>query len=1106
MSQDKELEIQLQFLDEAQEYLDTVEAALLGLANSGVDSQKINAALRAAHSVKGGAAMMGFQALSQLAHRLEDSFKVLKVQRNTIAIDAELEWLLLSGLDCLRRVAEECRQRRSIDPGWLNDQAHPIFDQLRDRLGEPQAEDANSVLSPEEGQDVVRLIFETEVDGCLQRLEIAIQDNDPCLREEVEILAQELEGLGEMLQLPAFTQLCQSISQHLTATDRIDAVAQAALEAWRRSQACVLTGNYSALPNQIQIEGVMVSEVGTEATPFDWGTDAASGAIEPATVDTFFDVAEFDQAFDAAEFDAAAFNQTEFEQTEFEQTEFEQTEFDRSEFDYTDQAATNSLADFEEFEPTSETDPSFVSESNDELSTESSSLSVFDPPEPESNTPESNIPESNIPESNIPETSVNVETQIIKADRAETQKDYPSRENHKTEFRIANDSSSTTVKEETQDNTVRVPVKHLNQLNDLLGELTIERNRLDLHLKRLRSLIRTMTLRVQVLDQSNSQLRTAYDRVSTKSTNSTLPLLPAAVNAGISFESIPVADSNDYLNDQFDERFDALEMDRYNELHLLSQEVMETIVQIQEVTSDVELGLDDTEQINRDLHKTTKQLQIGLSQVRMRPLADVIDRFPKAIRELSLQYSKPVQLKVHGSNTLVDRNILEALSDPLLHLIRNAFDHGIEDPEARRSQGKPEQGLIEIQAFHRGNRTIITVRDDGRGIPLEKIRARARQMGLDEMLLAAATDEELLSLIFEPGFSTTDRVTDLSGRGIGMDVVRNNLKQVRGEIRVSTEAGLGTTFTLSVPFTLSIARVLLAESGGMLIAFPTDVIEEVTILQPDHVTSTAGSEALRWQDQLLHLVRLSRWLKFNCPRQMDGLETPPTINDPAVLILNQGEQKIGLQIDRCWGEQEVAIRKVEGDLPLPPGFNSCTILGDGRVVPLVSLSEMLHWIASCDRSEFLAADSSVANGLPESTGRWLPAPTIISTRKPTILVVDDSINVRRLLALTLEKAGYQVAQAKDGQDAIDKLTAGLQVQAVICDIEMPRLDGYGFLAKVKSNPTLEQLPVAMLTSRSGDKHRQLAMNLGATAYFSKPYNEQVLLQTLGRLIDLAPAS
>jgi two-component system, chemotaxis family, sensor histidine kinase and response regulator PixL len=331
------------------------------------------------------------------------------------------------------------------------------------------------------------------------------------------------------------------------------------------------------------------------------------------------------------------------------------------------------------------------------------------------------------------------------------------------------------------------------------------------------------------------------------------------------------------------------------------------------------------------------------------------------------------------------------------------------------------------------------------------------------------------------------------------------LKQIRGEIRVSTQAGLGTTFTLSVPFTLSIARVLLAECGGLLIAFPTDVIEEVTILQPEHILNTAGNEALRWHDQLLNFIRLSRWLKFNCPRQMDGLETPPTISDPAVLILNQGDQKVGLQIDRCWGEQEVALRKVEGNLPLPSGFNSCTILGDGRVVPLVSVSELLHWIASSDRSEFLAAEPAMINGSTDNE-RLLPAPTLIRTHKPTVLVVDDSINVRRLLALTLEKAGYQVAQAKDGQDALDKLAAGLQVQAVICDIEMPRLDGYGFLAKVKSNPSFDRLPVAMLTSRSGDKHRQLAMNLGATAYFSKPYNEQVLLQTLGRLIDLVPAS
>jgi chemosensory pili system protein ChpA (sensor histidine kinase/response regulator) len=338
-----------------------------------------------------------------------------------------------------------------------------------------------------------------------------------------------------------------------------------------------------------------------------------------------------------------------------------------------------------------------------------------------------------------------------------------------------------------------------------------------------------------------------------------------------------------------------------------------------------------------------------------------------------------------------------------------------------------------------------------------------------------------------------------------MDVVRNNLKQVRGEIKVNTQAGSGTTFTLSVPFTLTVARVLLAESGGMLLALPTDAIHEMIVLQPDQVVIAAGNEVMRWQDTMVQLVRLSQWLKFNCLRQMEGLETPPTINEPAVLVLNQRSQPIGLQIERCWGEQEVALRRVEGNLPLPPGFNSCTILGDGRVVPLVNVSEMLHWIASCDRSEFtvpahLQADNNLALG-----GTAL-SPALMPVRKPTVLVVDDSINVRRLLALTLEKAGYQVAQAKDGQDAIDKLTAGLQVQAVVCDIEMPRLDGYGFLAKVKAIPDFERLPVAMLTSRSGEKHRKLAMSLGATAYFSKPYNEQALLQTIEKLVELAPAS
>jgi two-component system, chemotaxis family, sensor histidine kinase and response regulator PixL len=496
--------------------------------------------------------------------------------------------------------------------------------------------------------------------------------------------------------------------------------------------------------------------------------------------------------------------------------------------------------------------------------------------------------------------------------------------------------------------------------------------------------------------------------------------------------------------------------------------------------------------------------------VRMRPISDILDRFPRALREMSLQYGKPVQLRVQGANTLVDRNILEALNDPLMHLLRNAFDHGIESADARDSAGKPSQGTIEIRAFHRNNRTYITISDDGAGIPLNKIRARATQMGLDQTLLAAASDEELLSLIFEPGFSTADSVTALSGRGVGMDVVRNNLKQVRGDIKVNTESGVGTTFTISVPFTLSVARALLTESNGMPMAFPTDVIDEVVMLSPDQIIPSTGGEAFEWDGRMVQLIRLSDWLKFNCPRQIETPENQPAIDVPTVFMVKQGSQTIGLQVDRSWGEQEVAIRQVEGGLPLPAGFNNCTILGDGRVVPLVNVAELLHWVASSDRPQVEPKTPNTFSRLPLIQPSLEPPalpPTNIpfSSGKPTILVVDDSINVRRLLALTLEKAGYQVAQAKDGQDALDKLTAGLQVQAVICDIEMPRLDGYGFLARVKSIPHLAGLPIAMLTSRSGDKHRRLAMSLGAVAYFSKPYNEQVLLKRLDEMLNLAPA-
>jgi chemosensory pili system protein ChpA (sensor histidine kinase/response regulator) len=1141
MSQDKEREIQLQFLEEAQEYLDTIESVLLDLASSHIDAQKMDAVLRAAHSVKGGAGMMGYGTLSQLAHRLEDSFKVLKAQRNSIIIDAELESLLLGGMDRLRQVLTLNRQGADVDLEWLATVGNPVFEKLHERLGDPVADDASTMLGAEDGTNVAALLFETEVEGCLNRLEAVLADPQaPCLEEELSIMAQELGGLGEMLQLEAFTQLCESILQHLeTAPERLRETAGLALTAWRRSQALVLVGQVNSLPTSIDgttgagtsvtqpAQGPTVEEVPAQAlwtVEETWPDDEVAAAFDtrvrqeslsgPEVIDSesrdenvaFLETSPIIKEVPAERLYAALGNATD---------EVVAAEFDTSK-------PTVAPRQPEVTIPLGrDTGASVRKVARTEPTKRSREEGVASPSKSASlSTPEERAA--------LQEQGAHELWREVKADATGGTQPLPS-------------AGASKARADSQENTVRIPVRQLDRLNDLFGELTIERNGLGLQLGRLRNLLETLSRRVSTLERSNKSLRTAYDKVATGSAVPTVGLGDwghRTLNWGSGNRGPLTGDKGKESGDRrqnpdrtrshpqtpipnlgdselsINSRFDVLEMDRYSDLHLLSQEVMETIVQIQEVTSDIGLSLEDTDQTARELNQTAKQLQTNLTRVRMRPLSELVGRFSRALRDLSLQYGKLVELKVSGSGTLIDRSILEALSDPLMHLVRNAFDHGIEDPATRTAQGKPPQGVIEIKAAHRGNQTIITVSDDGNGINLNKIRTKAEAMGLDAGLLAAASEDELLSLIFEPGFSTADKVTDLSGRGVGMDVVRNNLTSIRGDIRVDTQANRGTTFTLTVPFTLSVARVLLVESNGMLLAFPTDVIEEMLLLKAEQVLTTPGSEVLNWEEEMVPLTRLSSWLTFYCPRRVMTLEGTPSISEPTILMVSHGEELVGLIVERCWGEREVAIRQVEGPLVMPAGMSSCTILGDGKVVPLVDATSLLRWIASSGIGEPKTTKPLDPTGEgADSVMSRVAAPydnppelSIPHSRKDTILVVDDSINVRRFLALALEKAGYLVEQAKDGQDAVEKLLGGLVVSAVICDIEMPRLDGYGFLARIKSDPVYERLPIAMLTSRSGDKHRQLAMTLGAAAYFSKPYNERELLRTMRQIITESRAS
>ena len=1092
---DKEQEIRLQFLDEAGEYLDTMETALLGVAQRGVDSHEINGALRAAHSIKGGAALMGYGLTSELAHRLEDSLKVLKIQR-TAGVTADVEGQMLNGVDAIRQIVERDRTNTPIDDSWVNSAVLPIFDGLYDTLGEPSAEDAASIMDADEGQNVMPLIFQTEVEGALERLEILIDEQPINLQEEVVIMAQELGGLGEMLDLPAFIRLCQSVEQYASGAatvEQVKEVAENTLQTWRRTQALVLTNNVDSMPDQLTgvsfgIIAIEFDESGGNGNlSSDLSGDLSDDSTSAESVFAGFDIDtdELDQADLPLESDALSSDALDS-------------------FGIEDDALVGDV-----FNGLGEEDDALVGDVFADLGESDDDLvgDVFG----EENTPQPDADAfAGVFDDLEPAQNGGFGTQSkgqSAGSPAGSNADKPARSG--TEFRFSETPKAQIEEPDLGDNTVRVSVRKLNDLNDYFGELTIERNRLEAEVKRMRVLVKDLSHKLRSLDEINDDVRDLYEQPERELLlASGRPAVALPGSGSITGPSTMPASTPESTSTgtSFRQGFDTLEFDRYNDAHLPFRKIVESVVKLQEVADDIELSVDKTEQTTRVIHRTARHLQRNLNQLRMRPLSDVTNRFPRALRELELEHGKSVDLVLEGEGILVDRNILEALNDPMMHIVRNAFDHGIETPQKREAQGKDRTGTIAIRAFNRSNRTVITVSDDGNGIALEKIRDRALSMGLDADLLDAASEAELLSLIFEPGFSTSDEVTALSGRGVGMDVVRNNLTQIRGDISVDTEAGKGSTFTISVPYTLSVTRVMLAEGNRMPVALPTDMIEEVAVAAPADRFEQGGREMFRFKDEDIRLIRLSNWLAFNCPRQFDSLEEVPTMDHPSVLLFHMGDQKVGVEIDRSWGEREVAVRRVEGPIALPAGFSNCTILGDGKVIPLVSLPDIARWVLNCEASNISSAEALYSN--PVTQGAIDPmsleaAPDPDMNRSARFLVIDDSVNVRRLLALTLEKAGYEVEQARDGEDAFDRLENGIAVDGIVCDVEMPRMDGYSFLSKLRSRAKFADIPVTMLTSRSGDKHRNLAMNLGATAYFSKPYQERVLLQSLENSLHAA---
>ncbi|MBD0363857.1 MAG: response regulator, partial [Coleofasciculus sp. C3-bin4] len=574
--------------------------------------------------------------------------------------------------------------------------------------------------------------------------------------------------------------------------------------------------------------------------------------------------------------------------------------------------------------------------------------------------------------------------------------------------------------------------------------------------------------------------------------------------------------------------FDSLELDNYGVLNSRLQELLEDMVQLEEAVDDIVLFAKQSDQTLEQQRQMLTQLRDELIWARMLPLGEVLNRFPRVLRDLSTRFHKSVNLKLSGTSVLVDKAVLEKLYDPLLHLLRNAFDHGIESPQDRIQQGKPEQGQIEIRAYHQGSQTILEVKDDGQGLDLESIRAKALELGLlTEQVLPMTSTNQLYELIFEAGFSTSKQVSELSGRGVGLDVVRSQMRSLKGTISVTSSPGVGTTFTLRLPLTLTIAKLLVCFVGSTALALPSDGVEEIVIPKASQLKDSGRERFLQWRGQIVPTYRLSDLLEYNCPwpdmSPSKALIAAPTPQDWSLpmLVLCQDKHVLALEIDRLVTEQELVIKPF-GSAIAPPSFTyGCTILGDGSLIPVIDGAVLLDQLlghraatsavpamkslpASVSEVELLDTDlaapsTEVQGSKPETSS---PSKTPIKTMKaPIVLVVDDAVALRRTLAFTLERAGCQVLQARDGREAIEQLQHSASVKLVICDVEMPNMNGFEFLSYRRQDSQLSKIPVAMLTSRSNDKHRWLAMQLGATAYFTKPYLEQEFVAAIKELIN-----
>ncbi len=609
---------------------------------------------------------------------------------------------------------------------------------------------------------------------------------------------------------------------------------------------------------------------------------------------------------------------------------------------------------------------------------------------------------------------------------------------------------------------IRVSLDRLNSLVKLVNEMVISRSVFEQRIIELEQQIQELKHTTGRLRRSTNKLEVDFEA-------------RALDNNFAKGNGIGLTKYNS-LKSLKREEFDSLEFDQYTDFHQTTRELIEAAGDTSAIHNDLDNIVSNLELLFDSQRTLIDEMQSSLLHLRMVPLHSLSSRLQRAVRVTATEENKLVDLVIENENVEIETEIIDAFIDPLIHILRNAVAHGIEPAETRKLLGKSERGKITLKAYSEGTHIVFKISDDGRGILAESLKEKAADMGfISEEETKAMSDEESYSLIFLPGLSTSKTVNQISGRGLGMNIVKSTILKRKGDIFVSSQLRKGTTFTVRLPMSLAVTRVLLVKANEQTYAFPIKLLRQVFEVSP------AQFEKIRSSKELKHQGVTYKFTHFN---EILNLPVSPRKHEPKIplLLLETHNKSYALMIDELLHSEEVVIKPLGSLLQKIPDLIGATILGNGNVVPVLDLVNLLK-------------------KQPERVNRPKPVENK-ANELVNVLIVDDSPSVRQVNSAIVKSAGWRPILAKDGIEALEIIQAFRELPDIILtDVEMPRMDGYELLASLKREEELSSIPVIMITSRASEKHRQKAFDLGVTDYVSKPYEESALIEKIRRLVE-----